>query len=116
MESCIVVGSAVESKLLDKEREDMDPSRAQMHFLLDRERMRREVEGKRPGSIRTGEAVVLSSKQKSPDRSISIIRIAIMFANLVRRIAFGKLGKSKQQYVRASRGFLSDEGEINERA
>ena len=87
MESCIVVGSAVESKLLDKEREDMDPSRAQMHFMLARENVRREVQGEKQERIRTRKTIVLSSIQENRYWSLFVVGIVRPLMNLVHSIS-----------------------------
>jgi hypothetical protein len=61
----------------------MDTSRAQMHFMLARENMRREVQGESQERIRTREAVVLSGTREQRYWSLSVVDIGSMFMNLV---------------------------------
>jgi hypothetical protein len=61
----------------------MDPSRAQMHFMLARENMRREVQGESQERIRTREAVVLSDTREQRYWLLSFVGIGRMFMNLV---------------------------------
>lgn len=64
----------------------MDPSRAHMHFMLDCQRIEREVQGVKYKRIRTREAVVLSNTQENRYWSISIVGIGSVFMNLVHSI------------------------------
>jgi hypothetical protein len=64
----------------------MDPSRAQMHFMLARENVRREVQEESHKRIRTRKAVVLSSTRENRYWSISIADTGQMLMNLVHSI------------------------------
>ncbi len=85
----------------------MDPSRAQMHFMLDRQRMRREMQEESYEEVRTREAVVPSGVRKSQGWSVSPVHRGKMFMRLVYSIAFGKFGRSKQTVACESESWFS---------